>query len=402
MRGHVKRIRDGVYRIVYDTPRGLDGKRKLKTETVSGNKRHAEVILNQRITTIQRGEYVDAGSLTVQETFERYLRSTVASLAGTTHQRYASAFKTHIGPALGRLKLSVLSPLHLEEAYSTWLRSGRMDKEGGLSPQTVLHYHRIIHRVLNQAVKWNVTSRNVADAVEPPKPRRREMNVLSAQALMRLVGTALNPSSHALAQGGLSAESAFSAAVVFLAFSGARRGECLALKWEDVDLKAGSIAIRRSLEQTKESIKFKAPKNNRGRRIQLPQFALDALQRHKAKQNAYRLALGDGYKDQGLVFARPDGSIINPHAFGDAFRALVKRSDVASIRLHDLRHTHATLMLKAGVQGKVTQERLGHSGIGITMDLYSHVMPGMDADASQRFEDALLEGAEQEASATGC
>lgn len=391
MRGHVRRVRDGVFRVVYDAPRGLDGKRKLKTETIYGTKKDAERVLNQRIMAIHRGEYIDSGMLTIHDLFQRYLRATAASLAATTHQRYSNAFKTHIDPALGRLKLSALSPLHLEEAYAKWLRAGRMDEKGGLSAQT-LHYHRFIHRVLNQAVRWKLLFRNVADAVEPPRPQRKEMAVLTERNLLKLLDAALGPSDHALAQCGLSSESAFGAAVAFLAFTGCRRGECLALRWEDVDMKAGTAAIRRSMEQTKDGIGFKPPKNGRSRVVQLPQQALGILRSHKAKQNAQRLKLPEAFKDNGLVFTRQDGSPIIPHAFGDAFRALVKRADVPKVRLHDLRHTHASLMLKAGVQGKVMQERLGHSGIGITLDLYSHLMPGMDADAAQRF-DALLEGA---------
>lgn len=395
MKGHIKRIDANKYRIVYDSPRGLDGKRKLKTETIRGTKKHAEAVLAQRVAAIQGGEYVDSGNLTVRDLFKRFLDASSASLAGTTHQRYSSAFNTHIDTALGSVKLNALSPMHLEEAYAKWLQSGRKKSEGGLSAQTVLHYHRILHRALGQAVKWRLIPRNVADAVDAPKPQRKEMNVLDEQGLMNLIVAAVNPSAHAVAQSGLSTESAFATAVIFLAFTGCRRGECLALKWEDVDLQSGTAAIRRSLEQTKNGTKFKAPKNNRSRVVQMPKYAIQALQRHKAKQNAYRLALGKGYKDQGLIFARPDGSLINPHAFGDAFRALVARAYVPKIRLHDLRHTHATLLLKAGVQSKVMQERLGHSGIGITMDLYSHVLPGMDAEAAQRFESLLLEGAKK-------
>lgn len=385
-------MRDGVYRVVYDAPRGLDGKRKLKTETVYGNKKQAEAVLNQRIIAIQRGEYVDSGTLTVHDLFERYLRTSKATLAGTTHQRYSGIFKTHVDPTLGRITLGALSPLHLEEAYSKWLQNGRVDEKGGLSAQSVKHHHRFIHRVLNQAVKWKLVFRNVADAVEAPRPTRKEMTVLSETDLLKLLDAALEPSDHALVQNGLSSESAFSAAVTFLAFTGCRRGESLALRWQDVDMKAGTAAIRHSLEQTKNGLALKPPKNGKSRVVQIPQQALRVLKSHKAKQNAYRLQLPEAFKDTDFVFTRKDGSPIIPHSFGDAFRALVKRAGVPKIRLHDLRHGHATLLLKAGVQSKIITERLGHSGTAITLDLYSHLLPGMDSEAAQRF-DALLEGA---------
>lgn len=392
MRGHIKRIAASKYRIVFDAPRGLDGKRKLKTETILGNAKKAQAILAQRIAAIHNGEFVDSGSISVSELLERFLETSKAKVSATTFQRYSGIITAHLKPVLGSIKLSQLSPLHLEQAYSRWLESGRADGKGGLSAQTVWHHHRLVHKILNQAVKWKMVFHNVAAAVDPPKPRHREMQALTEAELLQLLKHAENPSDHATAQMGLSSEYAFFACLVFLAFVGCRRGECLALRWNDVNLSTGTAIIRRSLEETKDGLAFKSPKNGRSRSVELPQYAIEVMRRLKAKQNAQRLAFGQSYRNDSLVFARPDGSPIRPQTLGQAFNAVVERAKIARISLHGLRHTHASLMAKAGAGLKVISQRLGHSTTSITGDLYSHVLPGMDREAADRF-DSLLQNA---------
>lgn len=143
MRGYVKRVDEGKYRLVYDKPRSLNGKRKQKTETIYGNKKKAEAVLAQRIAEIRDGSYADSGTLTLQDLIDRFL-SSQATLSPTTLERYAGIAKNQIAPTLGHVPLKQLTPLHLQEAYSAWLRNGRVDKPGGLKPQTVLHCHRFL------------------------------------------------------------------------------------------------------------------------------------------------------------------------------------------------------------------------------------------------------------------
>ena len=383
-------MRENVYRLVYDAPRGLDGKRRLKTTTFHGPKKKAEAELARLIGQVEKGDYADADGMTVRELFTRYLSTAKPKLAAKTYERYADAVRTHIAPTLGAVKIDKLSPLHLEEAYAGWMQSGAVRRKGGLSARTVLHYHRLIRKVLGQGVLWKVLARNVADAVQPPRPQRREMTSLTAEQLVTLLSVAAKPPSRqAAVQHGVSCEPAWYPAILFLASTGVRRGECLAVKWDDLDLKAGVVSVRRSLEHTRAGLAFKSPKNGRPRVVEIPGSMVAALRRYRANQNEQKLALGKGYKDNGLVFARHDGEPMNPHAFGDAFRELVKRAGVPRIRLHDLRHTHATLLLQRGENLKVVSARLGHTTVGITGDLYAHVLPGMDRKAADAFDDLL-------------
>jgi integrase len=172
--------------------------------------------------------------------------------------------------------------------------------------------------------------------------------------------------------------------------TGLRRGEILGLRWSDIDLATCTIAVVQSLEQTKEGLRFKAPKTHRSRRsIVLGAMTVEALRSHRAKQAEERLALGPGYEDQDLVCPRPGGTPWAPDVFSTTFAAFVRRSGMKPFRFHDLRHTHATHLLKAGVHPKIVSERLGHSAVGITLDTYSHVLPSMQQDAMRLIDAAL-------------
>ena len=172
--------------------------------------------------------------------------------------------------------------------------------------------------------------------------------------------------------------------------TGMRRGEVLALRWCDVDFAANALAVCRSLEETREGLSFKQPKTQRGRRrVTLPGFAVDALRRHRTEQAAERLKLGPAYEDNELVCPCPDGRPWVPGSFSAGFIAFCRRRGFERLRFHDLRHGHATQLLQEGIHPKVVSERLGHSTIGITLDTYSHVMPGIQEEAAQRLDDLL-------------
>jgi len=242
--------------------------------------------------------------------------------------------------------------------------------------QTVLHFHRLLHRALSQAVKWQLLARNPVDAVEPPRPQRQKMN-------------AINEKDTALLLDKLAGSSLFSP-VLFAVTTGLRRGEVLALRWKDVNLVEGRITVNQSLEQTNNGLRFKSPKTERSRRqVPLPSVTLDLLKEHKKKQNEERLRLGPIYQNNNLVFPRPDGSTMPPDSFSTNFAAFIRRSGLKHIRFHDLRHSHATQLLLQGVHPKIVSERLGHSNISITLDTYSHVLPGMQEDAVLKIDTSL-------------
>ena len=220
--------------------------------------------------------------------------------------------------------------------------------------------------------------RNPADAVEPPRLQRREMQAFDqaeVELLLKAVhGTRLAP------------------LVLLAVATGLRRGELLGLRWRDVDLDAATLAVRQSLEQTKAGgLGFKAPKTQKGRRVvALPLSTVEVLRRHKAEQAKERLLLGPAYKDHGLALARPDGRPCNPEEITKAFSRFVRTvKGVRPLTLHALRHTQATFLLGKNVHPKVVSERLGHATVSITLDTYSHVLPNLQAEAAEKLEEML-------------
>lgn len=391
MKGSLKNVGTNKWRLVYDLPRGADNKRRQITSTFIGTKRDAEKFQATTAQSIANGTYLLEKGATVGSLFDRFLATFQRSWAPKTYERNSELVRVHIKPVLGTLLLERLSPIHLEEAYSNWLTSGRKDgKAGGLSPLTVLHIHRLIGQALSKGLKWQLVVRNVADNVEPPRVPYNERPVLDEVELGRLLAAARAPSKRCVEQNSIACESAFYAAVVFFAFSGARRGEGLAMRWSDIDLQTGTVVVRRSLEETRAGLAYKPPKSGRPRSLALSEFPLAVLRSHRTVQAQQRLALGPAYRNDDLIFARPDGMPYKPHTFGDAFRALVKRSGVTPIRLHDLRHTHVSLLGKAGVPLKVVSDRVGHASTAITADIYAHVFAIQDSEAANALESLVI------------
>lgn len=377
MRGSVRKRGRGSWRVVVDVERGLDGKRKQMTFTVRGTKKDAEAALSKVLADIENGGFVEPSKLTVGEFLERWLKHVETKTSAKTHERYSEIVRLAIYPALGTLKLTSLRPLHIQNFYGDVLSQGRVRTGKSLSPRTVLHYHRVLFQALKQAVKWRLLNSNPADAVEPPVPERKEMQALDENQ------TAI------LLQGAKS--SVHYVAILLAVTTGMRRGEVLALRWCDVDLDKSTLHVVQTVERTKShGLRFKQPKTKRSRRlISLPSISVDALRKHRAVQKQDRLRMGVGWSDSALVCALSTGEPVSPPSLTKAFSALVSKLGLPKIRFHDLRHTHATQMLKQGVHPKVAQERLGHATIAVTLDLYSHVMPGMQEDAASRMDIAL-------------
>jgi integrase len=238
----------------------------------------------------------------------------------------------------------------------------------------VQYVHAIVHRALRDAVKWGRLARNPADAADPPKATaasRPESTTWTADQLRTFLERTRT--------------SRFSAAYHLIATTGLRRGEALGLRWQDLDLDAGRASIRQTVIAIKHTVMISTPKTAKGRRtVTLDSGTVAALREHRARQAAERLLMGAGWRDNDLVFCHPDGTALHPERFSRGFLETVARIGLPRIRLHDLRHGWATLALQAGIHPKVVQERLGHANIGITLNTYSHVMPGMHEDAAER------------------
>ena len=378
--GHIRQRTPGSWELRYSL--GTDpatGKRRMATTAVKGNRRTAEKELRRLLRTLDTGEHVDPTRMTVREWLEAWLGAIRPEVSPKSHERYSEIVKNFLAPELGALPITKLAPVHISTAYTRWATEGRRDgKGGGLSPQSRRHIHRILKSALSRAVEQQVLARNPADAFRKrlPKVERREMVTLTAEQAARLLET-------------IKRNRVYWPVLIALS-TGMRRGEILALRWKNVDLDRGVARVVESLEQTKAALRFKAPKTDKARGITLPAFAVEQLYLLKRQQAEELLALGIRQTGDTLVCARADGEPMQPRSLTHEFTRLVaRRKEIPRVRFHDLRHSHATQLLLAGVHPKVAQERLGHSTITTTLDLYSHVTETMQSDAATRLDAAF-------------
>ena len=374
MTGHIRKRGERSWAILVDLPRGPDGKRRRKWHTVHGTKKDAQRKRNELLHQLETGAYVEPARMTLKEFLARWLGSIESKVGAKTLERYEQLADHHIIPCLGTIALPRLQPLALQEFYEDRLRNGRRKGAGGLSPQTVLHIHRILRASLAQAVRWQLLARNPADGVDPPKVEPKEMSTLDEPATAWLFTAAEG--------------TRFYVPIVLAATLGIRRGEIFGLTWTDLHLGAAMATICRSLQQTRAGLKEKMPKNGKGRPVTLPRFTVDVLRDHSKAQDELKMLFGKDYQNQDLVCPLPDGRPWPPDDFSSAFGRFRKKCGL-KIRFHDLRHSHATQLLGQGVNPKVVSERLGHSSVQITLDRYSHVMPNIQEEAAQKIDTVL-------------
>jgi integrase len=343
-----------------------------KRKTLYGKTRQEVAAkLAKALSDRESGLILEAGNQTLGEYLNQWLNSSVkGSVKDKTFNDYEWLVRKHIAPALDRIKLRALSPIHLQGLYQAKL-------EAGLSPSTVRHLHVVLHRALDQALRWGLVPRNVSEAVDLPKLQKKEIRPLSADEARRLLEAARGDRLEAL--------------YMLAIHCGLRQGELLGLRWENLDLETGTLQVRRTLTTTKGGPRFTAPKTAKSRRsIKLTAGAVDALRRHHDRQFEESTRLTGLWQDYGLVFATTTGTPLNPSNLTSRFfKPLLKRAGLPDVRFHDLRHTCATLLLSKGVHPKLVQELLGHATIAITLDTYSHVLPGMGDQTANAMESAL-------------
>ncbi len=383
MRGSV--IRRGTkYSVVLDLGRDPQtNRRRQRWHAGYRTKKEASAALADLIGSVNHGAYVERSRQTVAAFAEEWLAAIAPTVRPSTHYSYDRNVRLHVLAYLGSMPLAAVDAGSLNGLYARLLASGRRDTEGGgLSPRSVRYVHTISHRMFKDAVRWGRLVRNPADAADPPRTVAAGGPGMTTWTAAELRGFLDGVRGDRLA-----------AAYLLLATTGMRRGEALGLRWVDVDLDAGRAAIRQTVIAVAHQPVFGTPKTAKGRRtVALDAVTVAALREHRQRQLAERLLIGAGWTDHGLVFARVDGGPLHPERFSRTFARQVARLGLPAIRLHDLRHGWATMALAAGVHPKVVQERLGHSGIGITLDIYSHVAAGLHSDAAEQVAGLVFGG----------
>jgi integrase len=371
MAGQIIKRGDHTWLIRIFLGRDANGKQKFHHKTIHGTKRDAERYLVAVRREMDLGVFIEPSAMSVNEYLDRWLRDAARPrVSRRTADGYAGLLERYIRQPLGHRQLDKLQPLDIQAVY------GKMQARG-LSARIVRHAHSALHNALKQSVKWGLLSRNPSDLVELPKVPHTERRVLSPDEAQKfLKATDVMPH-------GLIFE--------FALLSGMRPEEYLALQWSDVDFERGTAQVRRALVRHKKSWSFEEPKTARSRRtVFLPAPLLQKLIAHKRKQAEVRLKLGAAWQAFDLIFCSEEGTPLSvPNITYRYFRPILEKSKLPRIRLYDLRHSCATLLLIAEENPKVVSERLGHSTIVLTLDTYSHVLPTMQQQASAKLEKML-------------
>ena len=363
-----KRVRGkNSWELTIDLGRDANGRRRRKFLNVKGKAADADRKLREVLASLDRGLPLDTSKLTVAEYLARWHRDyAIPNTGPRTAERYMGDIRNHLIPNLGHFPLTKVSPSDVQAMEAAMLA-------GDLSPSSVQHAHRVLSEAFRHAIEWGLMWSNPCAAVRPPRLVRKEISIPDAATVQNLLEAAKATPHHP--------------AFHFLAYTGARRGEACGLMWADLDLNASRASIRRAAVRVKgEGVVMLPPKTKRGRRsISLDADTVAMLRAHRGTQLIHQAEPGSLYENSGYVFARPTGGSLDPNVLTDTWRRLVAKVGVSHVRLHDLRHFHASILLQANTHPKVVQERLGHATISITLDTYSHSIPALQAEAANDF-----------------
>jgi integrase len=371
-KGSIRKRGEDSWQIRLSLGRNALGKRKFYTTTVTGKKADAQKELNKRLREQDIGIFVESSKLTLNEFFNNWLESvSKIKTSARTWYGHESIFNRYFRDTIGTKRLDRLEPLDLQNVYAGLLARG-------LSAQTVRHAHAVIRSALKQAMRWNLISISPAALVELPKVHRKERRVLDGGESRRFVESC-KEFKHGLV-------------FEFALLTGMRPEEYLAIKWEDLDFEKEIAKVQRALVRHKGGWSFNSPKTSRSRRtIVLPSSLVHSIVLHKQRQTFDRLRAANLWVDHDLVFCSEFGTPLSiPNLTYRYFRPILEKAKLPRIRLYDLRHTHATLLLVAEENPKVVSERLGHSTVVLTLDTYSHVLPTMQKQATDKLEKMIF------------
>ena len=383
MRGTIQKKGKKWYAVIYDGVNPATGNYRRRWVSAGTRRGDAERLLVELVKRSHRGETVVSEKLTLgQYLTERWLPVQESRLRKSTHDSYRRNIELHVIPALGKRQLDQLSPEDIDVFYASLLKDGRKHRPGekgpsrGLAPKTVHNIHVMLNKALGDAARKGTVVRNVVALADAPSLQARKRPENKAWEVGQLVAFLDAIAQHRMAP-------AFSLS----AHTGMRRGEVLGVRWRDIDLDAGRVSVRQALVSVAYEISISDVKTGTSRRtIDIDDEVVQVLRDWHEVRTEERDGVEPAADD--LVFVKADGTSMHPDIFSQLFDRTVARIDVPKLSLHDLRHTHATLLLKAGVHVKVVSERLGHANVAFTMNTYQHVLPGMQAEAAGAF--ALL------------
>ena len=344
-----------------------------------GTKREAEAKLRELLNEVDTGSYVEPSQMTLSEYIRQWFETHRQGLALSTELRYRGHINCHIIPLLGTVNLQKLSILQVQNFANQLLQSGFKGRGSprGLSPKSVRESVGLLKLALDQAITWGLLTRNPAIGVKIPRVVHKEMQVITEEQAEAIFSALQNT---------------YAWLPTLIAYhTGMRRGEILALSWDNVDLDKATIKVSRSFSlRDATGPLFKEPKTRAGRRtVDVGHTLVKALQKHRKEQMEAKLAAGENWNNEyNLVCTRDNGSYISPNALSEFFTYKAEQLGI-DMTFHGLRHTHVSMLIKAGVPVNVISSRIGHSNPSVTHDVYSHLLPGMSREAVERFENLL-------------
>jgi len=347
--------------------------RRRETKSGFATQKECQAAMNKLLVAVEQHNYSAPTKASVKDYLKKeWLPAVKATIRPSTYNSYVQHVDCHIVPHVGTVKLQKLSGSQVNALYAKLAETGKKDTKTGLSPMTIHHVHACLHKACKDAVRWGHISRNPLDAADPPRKKSdgtKEMRTWTKEQVKAFLGAMQDERLCSLWH--------------TIAMTGMRRGEAIGLRWSDVDLEGGRLSVRRALIPNGRDVIVSEPKTVKGRRvIALDPGTVEVLKAQAARQLDEQKEWDDAWVETGLVFTLENGAALDPESVSRYWRQAVKKSMLPQIRLHDLRHTHATLALQAGIHPKVVSERLGHATISITLDTYSHAIPAMQEEAA--------------------
>lgn len=377
----VYRRTSGKWAVRIDADRDPEGKRVRHNLGTFATKKDAESAERKALEAHERGFDLAPRTTTLGEVVERFLRDVATRLSPTTVQRYEELWRLHAAPKLWSIPLGKLRPAHIVDLYASLASQTRprvrRGEERPLSAHTIHHVHRFLHRVLGWAEKLSLVERNVVRTVEAPRPGPSPARALTANEGAALLAAAEGSQWHTF--------------VLVALMTGARRGELHGLRWDAIDFERATVTFRQSLcvDRRKRGPFLKSTRTGRERVVPLATPALDVLRRHRAAQAAEKLAAGTAYDDRGFVFVDALGALLHPDRSSKAFADIARRAGIADGHLHLSRHSAATWALANGSDVRTVAAMLGHSAPSTTLNVYGHVVAGLQRTASDGLAETL-------------
>ncbi len=349
------------------------GKRKQKSKSGFKTKKQAQAALAELVNNVEKGAHIEPSKTKFKDFAIDYLNKNYKNrVKASTFDRVNSIILKQIIPWFGNIELKNIDQFTIHDFYNEKIKEG-------FSSSYIQRMHEMIRMLVKVAYKWDLISKDISSMIEPPKLKRKEMNVWTVDQVRAFLKHTKHSRYHP---------------VFFLAaYTGMRKGEILGLSWDDIDFESKTLRIKKTLYKIESGYLLQEPKTRDSiRTIYLDDDLIRVLRKQKVKQNLERLKYGNVYKEHNMVFAQETGEFVFPSAVNALFTRFTKQLGLPRIRFHDLRHTHATILLSMGVNPKIVANRLGHSSVKITLDTYSHVLPEMKQDVSEQFSKMMKSG----------